>query len=81
MTQACLSGTVYALGDVTAQTYEGRRLKDYDRARILRSGITGFVLHGPLSHFYYELTEWLFSKDCLMPFVVSSKAYLIFYYV
>ncbi len=52
--QACISGVVYTLGDLTAQTYEGRSLEDFDRGRILRSGICGFIAHGPLSHLYYE---------------------------
>jgi hypothetical protein len=57
--QACISGLVYGLGDLTAQTYEGRSLEDVDTARAVRSSLCGFLAHGPLSHFYYyHLDRW-----------------------
>jgi hypothetical protein len=59
--QACISGVVYSLGDLTAQTYEGRSLADFDLPRAVRSGICGFVAHGPLSHCYYVLMDNTFS--------------------
>ncbi|KAJ8425327.1 hypothetical protein Cgig2_018944 [Carnegiea gigantea] len=52
-----ISGVVYSLGDWIAQCYEGKPLFDFDRARMFRSGVTGFCLHGSLSHFYYEFCE------------------------
>lgn len=59
-----ISGVVYSLGDWIAQCYEGKPLFEFDRARIGRSGLIGFLLHGSLSHYYYHLCEALFpSKD------------------
>ncbi|KNA19082.1 hypothetical protein SOVF_064890 [Spinacia oleracea] len=55
-----ISGVVYSLGDWIAQCYEGKRLFEFDRTRMLRSGLTGFALHGSLSHYYYELCEAVF---------------------
>lgn len=55
-----ISGVVYSLGDWIAQCYEGKPLFEFDRTRMLRSGLTGFALHGSLSHYYYELCETLF---------------------
>lgn len=55
-----ISGVVYSLGDWIAQCYEGKPLFDFDRARMLRSGLVGFTLHGSLSHYYYQFCEALF---------------------
>ncbi|RZB76803.1 hypothetical protein D0Y65_034974 [Glycine soja] len=40
--------------------YEGKPLFEFDRTRVLRSGLVGFTLHGSLSHYYYQLCEALF---------------------
>ncbi|CAA7392365.1 unnamed protein product [Spirodela intermedia] len=55
-----ISGIVYSLGDWIAQCYEGKPLFEFDRARMLRSGLVGFTLHGSLSHYYYYFCEALF---------------------
>ncbi|KAK9674069.1 hypothetical protein RND81_12G208900 [Saponaria officinalis] len=55
-----ISGVVYSVGDWIAQCYEGKPLFDFDRARMIRSGLAGFALHGSLSHYYYEFCEELF---------------------
>lgn len=55
-----ISGIVYAIGDWIAQCYEGKPILDFNRVRMVRSGFTGFCLHGSLSHFYYQLCEALF---------------------
>ncbi|XP_055822318.1 uncharacterized protein LOC129891090 isoform X2 [Solanum dulcamara] len=55
-----ISGVVYSVGDWIAQCYEGKPLFDIDRARMLRSGLVGFTLHGSLSHYYYQFCEALF---------------------
>ncbi|XP_021758533.1 PXMP2/4 family protein 4-like [Chenopodium quinoa] len=55
-----ISGVVYSIGDWIAQCYEGKPLFEFDRTRMLRSGLAGFALHGSLSHYYYELCEALF---------------------
>lgn len=55
-----ISGIVYSMGDWIAQCYAGKPLFDFDRARMFRSGLTGFALHGSLSHYYYEICESIF---------------------
>ncbi|CAN4102858.1 unnamed protein product [Withania somnifera] len=40
--------------------YEGKPIFEIDRARMLRSGLVGFTLHGSLSHYYYQFCEALF---------------------
>lgn len=55
-----ISGVVYSVGDWIAQCYEGKPLFDFDRTRMVRSGLAGFALHGSLSHYYYEVCEALF---------------------
>ncbi|KAA0031587.1 hypothetical protein IC582_000374 [Cucumis melo] len=55
-----ISGIVYFLGDWIAQCYEGKPLFEFDRARMFRSGLVGFSLHGSLSHYYYQFCEILF---------------------
>lgn len=39
------------------QCYEGKPLFEFDRARMFRSGLVGFSLHGSLSHYYYQFCE------------------------
>jgi len=39
------------------QCYEGKPLFEFDRTRVLRSGLVGFTLHGSLSHYYYQFCE------------------------
>lgn len=55
-----ISGVVYALGDWIAQCYEGKPIFEFERTRMLRSGLVGFALHGSLSHYYYQFCEALF---------------------
>ncbi|XP_048235258.1 uncharacterized protein LOC8271132 isoform X2 [Ricinus communis] len=55
-----ISGVVYSIGDWIAQCYEGKPLFEFDRTRMFRSGLVGFMLHGSLSHYYYQLCEELF---------------------
>jgi protein Mpv17 len=52
-----ISGVVYSLGDWIAQCYEGKPIFEFDRARMFRSGLVGFTLHGSLSHYYYHFCE------------------------
>ncbi|XP_027061256.1 uncharacterized protein [Coffea arabica] len=58
-----ISGVVYSVGDWIAQCYEGKPLLEFDRARMFRSGLVGFTLHGSLSHYYYHFCEALFPSD------------------
>ena len=39
------------------QCYEGRPFLEFDRTRVVRSGLVGFFLHGSLSHYYYHFCE------------------------
>ncbi|EYU26408.1 hypothetical protein ABFS82_08G183400 [Erythranthe guttata] len=58
-----ISGVVYSVGDWIAQCYEGKPIFEFDRARLFRSGLVGFTLHGSLSHYYYHFCEALFPFD------------------
>ncbi|BAT92262.1 hypothetical protein LR48_Vigan05g151100 [Vigna angularis] len=60
LAKMAISGIVYSIGDWIAQCYEGKPLFEFDLARLLRSGLVGFTLHGSLSHYYYQLCEALF---------------------
>ncbi|KAL2620548.1 hypothetical protein R1flu_000753 [Riccia fluitans] len=60
LAKMAISGTVYSLGDWIAQCVEGKGPLEFNRTRMLRSGLVGFGLHGSLSHFYYHFCEWLF---------------------
>lgn len=55
-----ISGVVYSIGDWIAQCYEGKPIFEFDRARMFRSGLVGFTLHGSLSHYYYQICEAIF---------------------
>jgi len=46
--KACTSGVAYCLGDFISQIYQGRDWASLDLPRSCRSGIAGFVGHGPL---------------------------------
>lgn len=60
VTKALTSFSVYLIGDLVAQTSEGKTLGELDRGRVARSAIAGLVGHGPLSHFWYEVCEGFF---------------------
>ncbi|CAM9574004.1 unnamed protein product, partial [Hapterophycus canaliculatus] len=60
LVKACTSGIVYTMGDWVAQTVEGTDLSEIKRGRVLRSALAGLLLHGPLSHVWYDVCEWLF---------------------
>jgi len=60
LTKALTSGFVYTVGDVLAQSTEGKNLESFDRLRLLRSTACGFCLHGPLSHVWYQIAERIF---------------------
>ena len=60
LVKACTSGIVYTLGDWTAQTFEGTALESIKRDRVARSAVAGLLLHGPLSHVWYDLCERMF---------------------
>ncbi|KAI3979117.1 hypothetical protein MKX01_033027 [Papaver californicum] len=62
-----ISGVVYSLGDWIAQCYEGKPIFKFDRARMLRSGIVGFSLHGSLSHYYYQFYSFSFAGLWVVP--------------
>ncbi|KAL2331728.1 hypothetical protein Fmac_019309 [Flemingia macrophylla] len=60
LAKMAISGIVYSIGDWIAQCYEGKPIFEFDRARLLRSGLVGFTLHGSLSHYYYQICEAVF---------------------
>ncbi|GMH85834.1 hypothetical protein TrVE_jg1738 [Triparma verrucosa] len=61
ITKSLTSLAVYILGDVISQFSTSANLHTVDRTRILRSGAAGGFGHGPLSHFWYRLSETFFN--------------------
>jgi protein Mpv17 len=62
MTKAATSATVYTIGDIIAQKSTGTELGDIDRMRTLRSMLAGGIGHGPLSHYWYHISDFLFNN-------------------
>lgn len=58
-TKAMTSATVYTIGDVIAQRTENPET-DLDHMRVVRSMMAGMIGHGPLSHYWYNLSEGVF---------------------
>lgn len=61
-TKAVTSATVYAIGDTIAQRTEGESMGSLDRPRIIRSALAGLIGHGPMSHFWYQISENFFDN-------------------
>ena len=61
-TKAVTSATVYAIGDLIAQRTEGTSMGEINRMRTLRSLMAGLIAHGPMSHYWYEISEGLFEN-------------------
>ena len=59
-TKAMTSATVYTIGDYIAQRTEGISMSDLDWPRIIRSMLAGLIAHGPMSHVWYNFSEWFF---------------------
>ena len=55
--KACTSGIAYGLGDAISQLLLGKDMDNIDLARSCRSGIAGFVGHGPLCHYWLIFME------------------------
>ena len=49
------------IGDVISQMLEKKDLGKVDRIRTLRSGMAGLLLHGPMSHCWYIISDNLFT--------------------
>jgi len=62
ITKAVTSATVYTIGDLIAQRTEGAEMGEIDRIRTLRSLVAGLIAHGPMSHFWYDISEGLFNN-------------------
>jgi len=65
-TAMAITGITYLLADWTAQTYEGKGMFGFNVWRVLRTGLSGFFVLGPLAHAYYDI------QDHVMP---SGKWY------
>ncbi len=61
-TKAVTSATVYTIGDMIAQSTEGKSIGDVDRPRVIRSLLAGLIGHGPLSHVWYNLSDDIFEN-------------------
>jgi len=55
--KALTSGVAYTLGDFTCQLSQGKSLPTVDLKRSLRSGVAGFLIHGPLCHYWLQWTD------------------------
>jgi protein Mpv17 len=55
--KACTSGVAYGLGDFISQIYQGKTLRTLDLPRSFRSGAAGFMVHGPLCHYWLTFME------------------------
>lgn len=55
--KACTSGVAYAAGDFISQIYQGKDFSNLDLPRSGRSGIAGFIGHGPLCHYWLLFME------------------------
>mmetsp|Transcript_11890 Transcript_11890/g.51198 ORF Transcript_11890/g.51198 Transcript_11890/m.51198 type:complete len:434 (-) Transcript_11890:857-2158(-) len=62
-TKALTSGVAYTLGDFTCQLSQGKKITTVDLKRSLRSGIAGFLIHGPMCHYWLQWTEENLSFD------------------
>eukprot|EP00567_Pseudictyota_dubia_P014202 CAMPEP_0197439670 /NCGR_PEP_ID=MMETSP1175-20131217/6357_1 /TAXON_ID=1003142 /ORGANISM="Triceratium dubium, Strain CCMP147" /LENGTH=428 /DNA_ID=CAMNT_0042969619 /DNA_START=361 /DNA_END=1647 /DNA_ORIENTATION=+ len=61
--KACTSGVAYGLGDFISQVYQGKTLSTLDLPRSFRSGAAGFLVHGPLCHFWLLFMETYLDFD------------------
>jgi len=61
--KACTSGVAYGLGDFISQIYQGKDFSNFDLPRSMRSGIAGFVGHGPLCHYWLMFMETYLDFD------------------
>ena len=62
LTKAATSGTVYGIGDILAQSTEGKEVGELDMGRVMRNLLAGFIAHGPLSHVWYIVSERFFEN-------------------
>ena len=79
-TKSMTSATVYSIGDVIAQRTESDE-QDLDAMRVFRSMMAGMIGHGPLSHFWYNLSEGVFTDVlhftawwAFLPKIVADQA-------
>lgn len=57
VTKASTSGVCYVLGDLCAQALSGKDLSTIRLDRAARSGVAGFVGHGPIAHYWLEFLD------------------------
>lgn len=54
MTKAATSGVCYSVGDMCAQGIAGKNISSLDLSRSARSGVAGFIGHGPIKHYEFD---------------------------
>eukprot|EP01136_Pigoraptor_vietnamica_P001971 Opistho-1_new@29285 len=59
ITKAVTSGVLFAVGDVIAQKISAGPDTPFDVGRLVRATTFGTVLLGPLSHFHFNLLQWI----------------------
>eukprot|EP00242_Pyramimonas_sp_CCMP2087_P001793 CAMPEP_0198229006 /NCGR_PEP_ID=MMETSP1445-20131203/113896_1 /TAXON_ID=36898 /ORGANISM="Pyramimonas sp., Strain CCMP2087" /LENGTH=438 /DNA_ID=CAMNT_0043909443 /DNA_START=485 /DNA_END=1801 /DNA_ORIENTATION=+ len=77
LTPAVITGITYVLADWISQTFEGKFALDFDSLRLLRAGLIGFCLLGPLAHYYYTFQD-VFFKAFFVFLHTSSKPWWSF---
>ena len=63
ITKASTSGICYILGDLAAQGLSGKNLSTLKLDRAARSGVAGFVGHGPIAHYWLGFLDQYMSFD------------------
>eukprot|EP00521_Asterionellopsis_glacialis_P016971 CAMPEP_0195308256 /NCGR_PEP_ID=MMETSP0707-20130614/38133_1 /TAXON_ID=33640 /ORGANISM="Asterionellopsis glacialis, Strain CCMP134" /LENGTH=129 /DNA_ID=CAMNT_0040372519 /DNA_START=654 /DNA_END=1043 /DNA_ORIENTATION=+ len=57
MTKASTSGVCYFVGDLCAQTLNGKRINTLKLDRATKSSIAGFIGHGPVAHYWLNFLD------------------------
>jgi protein Mpv17 len=53
LVKAITSGVVYMLGDFSSQIFQGKKVAELNRSRVIGSGLAGLLFHGAMSHCWY----------------------------
>lgn len=52
LVKACTSCFIYSISDWLAQSIQNKSPFKFDRTNIVRNAAIGFLVHGPMSHFW-----------------------------
>ena len=74
--KALTSGSIFAIGDILSQVLNSKKIGSLDKMRTLRSSLAGFLIHGPLSHYWYIFEDQVFTSTewwNIFPKVVADQ--------